>query len=117
MLYNTPALKRAAALAAMKKTSTSKCSVHVESILTPRMLLTPAEHSGFITSQLFLDGVEQTHPRPCRSFSGITLAGDGPGSFDTTIAVAVQGKPGRAGAGKPVERGGKEPERASKLSQ
>lgn len=91
MLYNTPVLKRAAALAAMKKTSTSKCPARVESILWPGMLLTPAEHLSFIMSQVFLDGVEKCTPDPKAAFfSGITFAGDGAGSFYTIIAVVVQ---------------------------
>lgn len=75
MLYNTPVLKRAAALAAMKKTSTSKCPARVESILWPGMLLTPAEHLSFIMSQVFLDGVEKCTPDPKAAFQGSRLQG------------------------------------------
>lgn len=75
MLYNTPVLKRAAALAAMKKTSTSKCPACVESILWPGMLLTPAEHLSFIMSQVFLDGVEKCTPDPKAAFQGSRLQG------------------------------------------
>lgn len=42
MLYNTPALKRAAALGTAKKTSASKCPAGVKSILSPGMLLAPS---------------------------------------------------------------------------
>lgn len=64
MLYNTPVLKRAAALAATKKTSASKHPACVASLLSPGMLLTPAERSSSILSQLFTDGVEKRPPSP-----------------------------------------------------
>lgn len=75
MLYNTPVLKRAAALAATKKTSASKCPACVESILSPGMLLSPAEHSSSIMSQLFPNGVEKCTPDPDTAFQGSHLQG------------------------------------------
>lgn len=79
MLYNTPALKRAAALGTTKKTSASKCPACVKSILSPGMLLAP--RLGFITPQFFLDGAGKCTPDPDAAFRGSHLHGTEPVPF------------------------------------